>query len=97
MPENLPRSDDRLSRWLDQFLSAATDNATALGLAPPARVGGRASSTAQWKLVMEATMFVTNETVLVWSGAKTGGNDPAGIYTRLAGLVPLASLTLEAV
>ncbi|MBI5684705.1 MAG: hypothetical protein HZC54_06465 [Verrucomicrobia bacterium] len=31
---DIPRSDDGLSRWLDQFLSAATDNATALGLSP---------------------------------------------------------------
>jgi len=32
----------------------------------------------QWKNVIEATKFVTLQTVLVWSGAKPGGNDPAG-------------------
>lgn len=30
----LPAGDDPFSRWLDQFLAAATDNATALGLSP---------------------------------------------------------------
>ena len=50
----------------------------------------------QWKLVIEATMFVTNEVVLVWSGVKTGGNDPAGLYARVAGCDPLATLMVEA-
>ncbi|MCX6909129.1 MAG: hypothetical protein NTY01_13955 [Verrucomicrobia bacterium] len=49
------------------------------------------------KLIVEATMSVTNEVVLVWSGVKTGGNDPAGLYTRVDGLDPLALLTVEAV
>jgi len=44
------------------------------------------AAASQWKLIVEATMFVTYETVLVWSGAKTGDNDPTGVYTRAAGL-----------
>lgn len=50
---------------------------------------------AQWQLIVEATMFVTNEVVQVWAGVKSGGNGPAGFYTRVAGLDPLASLTVE--
>jgi hypothetical protein len=34
MADYIPGADDRFSRWLDQFLSAATDNATALSLSP---------------------------------------------------------------
>ncbi|MCX6908602.1 MAG: hypothetical protein NTY01_11235 [Verrucomicrobia bacterium] len=34
--------------------------------------------------------------VQVWAGVKSGGNDPAGLYTRLSGCDPLASLTVEA-
>lgn len=34
MPDFMPRPDDELSRWFGQFLSAATANATALGLGP---------------------------------------------------------------
>ncbi|MBI5818722.1 MAG: hypothetical protein HZA88_07025 [Verrucomicrobia bacterium] len=52
--------------------------------------------TAQWKLIIEATMFVTYETVLVWSGVKSGGNAPSGTYTRVAGCVPTDALTVEA-
>ncbi len=47
-------------------------------------------------LVIEATMFVTFEVVVVWSGVKVGGSDPAGIYARESGLDPLATLTVEA-
>jgi len=50
----------------------------------------------RWRLVIEATMFVTNAVVNVWTGAKTGGNDPAGIYPRESGCDPLAALTVEA-
>ncbi len=50
-----------------------------------------------WKLVIEATMFVTFEVVVVWSGVKIGGSDPAGIYAREFGLDPLASLTIKPV
>lgn len=49
-----------------------------------------------WRLVIEATQFVTNAVVNVWTGAKAGGNDPVGIYTRESGCDPLASLTVEA-
>ena len=52
---------------------------------------------AQWKLIVETTMFVINEAVLVWSGVKSGGNDPAGCYTRVAGCDPTATLTVERV
>ena len=48
-----------------------------------------------WRLVIEATMFVTNAVVNVWTGTKSGGNDPIGIYTRESGCDPLASLTVE--
>jgi len=50
----------------------------------------------QWKLVIEATMFVTNAVVEVWTGVKAGGTDPVGTYTRISGCDPLASLTVEA-
>jgi hypothetical protein len=50
----------------------------------------------QWKLVIEATMFVTYAVVELWTGVKTGGNDPCGVYTRVSGCDPLASLTVEA-
>ncbi|OHE80802.1 MAG: hypothetical protein A2107_01375 [Verrucomicrobia bacterium GWF2_62_7] len=54
------------------------------------------TAAAQWKLVIEATMFVTNETVIVWSGVKPGGPDPTGTYTRVAGCDPTATFTVEA-
>ena len=50
----------------------------------------------QWTLVIEATLFVTNAVVNVWTGAKTGGNDPAGIYQRVSGCDPAATLTVAA-
>lgn len=50
-----------------------------------------------WKLVIQATKFVTLELVDVWTGTKAGGNDPVGIYTRTTGLDPLATLTVEPV
>ncbi|MBI5688018.1 MAG: hypothetical protein HZC54_23340 [Verrucomicrobia bacterium] len=66
--------------------SASTGPAAARqSLAPP-----------QWKLIIEATKFVTFETVLVWSGVKAGGNDPVGVYTRVDGLDPTGTLTVEA-
>jgi len=49
-----------------------------------------------WRLVIEATMYVTNAVVNVWTGTKSGGADPAGIYQRESGCDPLASLTVEA-
>jgi len=54
------------------------------------------SAAGQWKLVIEATMFVTNAVVNVWTGVKVGGSDPVGIYTRVSGADPLAALTIEA-
>jgi len=42
-------------------------------------------------------MFVTYATVVVWSGVKSGGNDPVGTYTRVAGCDPTATFTVEAV
>ena len=50
-----------------------------------------------WKLVIEATMFVTYAVVDVWTGVKQGGTDPAGTYTRVTGCDPLPTLTVEAV
>lgn len=49
-----------------------------------------------WHLVIQATKFVTLEVMNVWTGTKAGGNDPVGTYTRISGLDPLASLTVEA-
>lgn len=49
-----------------------------------------------WKLVIEATMFVTHAVVNVWTGLKAGGNDPTGPYTRIAGCDPTPTLTIEA-
>ena len=69
---------------------AGTAGAGLPGSATPA-TGGR------WKLVIEATVFLTFEVVVVWSGVKIGGSDPSGIYERESGLDPLASLTIEAV
>jgi hypothetical protein len=54
------------------------------------------SGTGQWRLVIEATMFVTNAVVNVWTGTKAGGSDPAGIYQRASGCDPLSALTVEA-
>jgi hypothetical protein len=49
-----------------------------------------------WKLVIEATLFVTGAVVNVWTGTKAGGNDPAGPYLRTAGCDPTAAFTIEA-
>jgi len=49
-----------------------------------------------WKLVIEATMFVTYAVVNVWTGFKQAGNDPVGQYIRQAGCDPTATLTIEA-
>ena len=49
-----------------------------------------------WKLVIEATMFVTYAVVDVWTGTKQGGNDPVGVYTRVTGCDPTATLAVEA-
>ena len=49
-----------------------------------------------WGLVIEVTMFVTYAVVNVWTGTKSGGNDPTGQYTRIAGCDPSATLTVEA-
>ena len=49
-----------------------------------------------WKLVIEATMFVTYAVVNVWTGFKQAGNDPVGQYTRQTGCDPTATLTVEA-
>ena len=50
-----------------------------------------------WKLVIEATMFVTYAVVDVWSGFKQGGNDPVGQYTSQTGCDPAAKLTVESI
>lgn len=55
------------------------------------------SAANQWKLVIEATMFVTGAVVNVWSGSKQGGTNPVGTYTRVSGCDPAATLTIEAV
>ena len=54
------------------------------------------SAAGVWKLVIQATKFVTHEVIEVWSGTKTGGSDPVGTYTRVSGLDPVATLTVEA-
>jgi len=52
--------------------------------------------TGDWRLVIEATMFVTAAVVNVWTGMKPFSNDPVGQYTRLAGCDPTAALAVEA-
>lgn len=88
-----------------QMLSGATPRLfgeTATEDGGPGTEGGILSpvsglrSSVTWKLVIEATKFVTYETVLVWSGVKVGGNDPVGIYARVDGLDTTAALTIEA-
>lgn len=49
----------------------------------------------RWKLIIEATKFVTLEIVEVWTGIKIGGNDPTGVYTRISGLDTVMSLKIE--
>ena len=55
------------------------------------------SGASQWKLVIEATMFVTGAVVDVWTGVKPVGNDPVGPYAKQSGCDPAALLTVEAV
>ena len=50
-----------------------------------------------WVLLIEATQYVTAAVVEVWRGIKQGGNDPTGVYTRITGCDPTATLTVEAV
>jgi hypothetical protein len=50
-----------------------------------------------WRLVIEATEFVTGAVIEVWSGGKFTGNDPAGEYLRMGGCDPTAQLVVEAV
>jgi len=52
------------------------------------------SSAGSWKLVIEATMFVTGAVVNVWTGTKVAGNGPVGEYTRVAGCDPLAAVSV---
>ena len=71
-------------------------------VAPVPGASGGAAGTASatpghWKLIIEATMFVTYAVVNVWTGFKQAGNDPVGQYTRLTGCDPAATLTMEAV
>ena len=54
------------------------------------------SAAGQWKLVIEATQYVTLAVVEVWTGVKAGGTYPVGTYTRVSSLDPLASLTVVA-
>ncbi|MCG3150597.1 MAG: hypothetical protein PCFJNLEI_04085 [Verrucomicrobiae bacterium] len=54
------------------------------------------SAAGRWKLVIEATLFVTGAVVNVWTGTKAGGNDPVGEYRRIAGCDPLAAVSVEA-
>lgn len=54
------------------------------------------SGTNAWRLVIEATLYVTLAVVEVWSGVKAGGADPVGTYTRVSGCDPLASLAVVA-
>jgi len=48
----------------------------------------------QWRLVIEATLFVTGAVVNVWTGGKSGGTDPVGTYTRVSGCDPVATLAI---
>ncbi|MCX6900758.1 MAG: hypothetical protein NT105_18930 [Verrucomicrobia bacterium] len=64
---DIPRPDDGLSRWLDQFLSAATDNATALGLSPTdlSELGAKIPSTTITFPQQRQLEFPTDESLLV--------------------------------
>ncbi len=55
------------------------------------------TTTQTWRLVIEATQFVTHAVIEVWAGSKQSGPTPAGLYTRLSGCDPAATLTIEAV
>lgn len=48
-----------------------------------------------WHLVIQATKFVTYEIINVWTGTKTGGNDPTGTYARVSGLDPQVKIVIE--
>lgn len=74
---------------------ANDDPAQMLTVAAPRLFYDAAAS--QWKLIIEATLFVTNETVLVWGGVKAGGNNPSGVYARVGGCDPTEELTVEGV
>jgi hypothetical protein len=50
----------------------------------------------EWRLVIEATLFVTGAVVNVWTGSKSGGADPVGTYTRISGCDPVATLAVVA-
>jgi hypothetical protein len=52
-------------------------------------------ATGNWKLVIEATMFVTYAVANVWTGIKSGGYDLTSTYTRISGCDPTATLTVE--
>ncbi|MCG3150505.1 MAG: hypothetical protein PCFJNLEI_03991 [Verrucomicrobiae bacterium] len=66
------------------------------GASGPAGAAGTAAATpGHWKLVIEATMFVTNAVVNVWTGAKPFSPDPTGQYTRMTGCDPTTTLTVE--
>ena len=55
------------------------------------------SVASQWKLVIEATLYVTGAVVDVWTGMKPVGNDPVGPYAKQTGCDPATLLTVEAV
>jgi hypothetical protein len=52
------------------------------------------TASGDWKLVIEATMFVTGAMVNVWTGHKSGGTNPVGTYTRQSGCDPTATFSV---
>ncbi|MCG3147491.1 MAG: hypothetical protein PCFJNLEI_00931 [Verrucomicrobiae bacterium] len=54
------------------------------------------SVTGTWRLIIEATQYVTYAVVPVWIGTKPASNDPVGTYTKIAGCDPLTTLTVAA-
>jgi hypothetical protein len=62
----------------------------------PAGSGDPAYNVGQWKLVIEATMFVTGAVLNVWTGTKPFSPDPTGDSTRIAGCDPTEMLTVAA-
>ena len=58
--------------------------------------GTAAATPGQWKLLIQATDYVTAEVRDVWHGVKAGGHDPTGVYTRIAGCDPAATLSVDA-
>jgi hypothetical protein len=77
--------NEAVKREKEEELAAALRSTCAPALQP----------TCGWRLVSEATAFVTHATLNVCTGTKHGGPDTVGQYTRLSGCDPALTLTVE--